>query len=286
MIKRVELHNHTNESDGKLSIYELADYFTENEITAFALSDHNTTSGIAPLREYKKDKFELIESCELTTYYGHIVVHNIKENIPWDDINTENVDVLFDRAHAQNAIAGIAHPFCPAKPLGNGIRFELKVNDYKKVDFIEVVNMCCSYELVNSKAFALWEDLVIEGYRISPTSGLDLHVKAEVSNIYKTYLMLDDTFKNKDIATQLDFAIKNGLVLVTREPIIEINDSKVSVTNFDKYKERECYVTVVTKNGVKKLTDYKFDINLGEATVIKVHDKNDKIIACRAVFRK
>ena len=42
MYKRLELHNHTVESDGNLTPSELIDLMCDDKVDAFALTDHNT----------------------------------------------------------------------------------------------------------------------------------------------------------------------------------------------------------------------------------------------------
>ena len=44
---RAELHNHSTESDGALSVESLAAYAAEKNFGVLALTDHNTTSGHA-----------------------------------------------------------------------------------------------------------------------------------------------------------------------------------------------------------------------------------------------
>ena len=45
MYKRLELHNHTNESDAVFTCKELTDFMVADRVDAFALTDHNTISG-------------------------------------------------------------------------------------------------------------------------------------------------------------------------------------------------------------------------------------------------
>ena len=45
MYKRLELHNHTNESDAVFTCKELTDFMVADQVDAFALTDHNTISG-------------------------------------------------------------------------------------------------------------------------------------------------------------------------------------------------------------------------------------------------
>ena len=51
MYKRLELHNHTIESDGNLTPSELIDLMCDDKVDAFALTDHNTISGHIKIQE-------------------------------------------------------------------------------------------------------------------------------------------------------------------------------------------------------------------------------------------
>ena len=42
----VDLHVHSNKSDGSFTPAELVDYALEKGLSAFALTDHDTTDGI------------------------------------------------------------------------------------------------------------------------------------------------------------------------------------------------------------------------------------------------
>ena len=47
----VDLHVHSNKSDGSLSPAELVDYAIKKGLSAFALTDHDTTDGITEALE-------------------------------------------------------------------------------------------------------------------------------------------------------------------------------------------------------------------------------------------
>ena len=53
MYKRLELHNHTNESDGVFTCKELTDFMVADQVDAFALTDHNTCQKIRNLKSYQ-----------------------------------------------------------------------------------------------------------------------------------------------------------------------------------------------------------------------------------------
>ncbi|MDE5931553.1 MAG: PHP domain-containing protein, partial [Lachnospiraceae bacterium] len=45
-MNRVDLHVHSNKSDGTFTPTQLVDYALEKELSAFALTDHDTTDGL------------------------------------------------------------------------------------------------------------------------------------------------------------------------------------------------------------------------------------------------
>ena len=85
MFKRLELHNHTTESDAVFTCRELTDFMVADHVDAFALTDHNTISGHDKIRKILKEN-NLPVSCiygmEYTTYYGHILCLNLHEYVP------------------------------------------------------------------------------------------------------------------------------------------------------------------------------------------------------------
>ena len=51
MFKRYELHNHTDQSDARISCRELIDHMLADKVDCFAITDHNTTSGQTIIRK-------------------------------------------------------------------------------------------------------------------------------------------------------------------------------------------------------------------------------------------
>lgn len=66
----VDLHVHSNKSDGSFTPQELVDYALEKGLSAFALTDHDTTEGIDEALACAKDKpIEIIPGIEFSTAY-------------------------------------------------------------------------------------------------------------------------------------------------------------------------------------------------------------------------
>ena len=238
--KRLELHNHTVESDGSLTCQELTEYLAADHVDAFAITDHNTTSGqkkIEQLLEEKHYPISLIRGMEYTTYFGHILCLNLSKYVPWNSIDQHRPELLFEAAREKGALVGIAHPFSYGDPFARGCRFEMTVSDYSKVDFIEIFNNPEPLHEVNERGTNLWMSLIFSGYQITATSGMDLHNRAKLAGCYATYI---EGKSGDNIASELDTAIhthrtwvSKGALLLT-EVLPETNELLLTFTDAHK----------------------------------------------------
>lgn len=218
--KRLELHNHTVESDGSLTCQELTEYLAADHVDAFAITDHNTTSGqkkIEQLLEEKHYPISLIRGMEYTTYFGHILCLNLSKYVPWNSIDQHRPELLFEAAREKGALVGIAHPFSYGDPFARGCRFEMTVSDYSKVDFIEIFNNPEPLHEVNERGTNLWMSLIFSGYQITATSGMDLHNRAKLAGYYATYI---EGKNGGNIASELDTAIHTHRTWVSKGALL------------------------------------------------------------------
>lgn len=98
---RIDLHNHTNHSDGVLTPKELLDRAIKNNVDIFALTDHDSVFGCDEIYELAKDtNVKVIKGMELSTTYKGESVHIIclfKGNVVPDIIRDFSVDMLNKR---------------------------------------------------------------------------------------------------------------------------------------------------------------------------------------------
>lgn len=238
--KRLELHNHTVESDGSLTCQELTEYLAADHVDAFAITDHNTTSGQQKIEQLLKEKhypISLIRGMEYTTYFGHILCLNLSKYVPWNSIDQHRPERLFEAAREKGALVGIAHPFSYGDPFARGCRFEMTISDYSKVDFIEIFNNPEPLHEVNERGTNLWMSLIFSGYQITATSGMDLHNRAKLAGCYATYI---EGKNGGNIASELDTAIhthrtwvSKGALLLT-EVLPETNELLLTFTDAHK----------------------------------------------------
>ena len=84
----IDLHVHSTESDGTNTPQELVSLAKEAGLTAFALTDHDTISGISKARAAaEKIQMELVPGIELSTDYEGTEVHMLGYYI--DETNPE-----------------------------------------------------------------------------------------------------------------------------------------------------------------------------------------------------
>lgn len=102
----IDLHVHSNKSDGTFSPRELVDYAHQKGLNAFALTDHDTIDGVNEAKEYAKVNYpelEVIPGVELSTEYNgrdvHIVGLYINVNSP---TLTEHLQQFIDSRELRN----------------------------------------------------------------------------------------------------------------------------------------------------------------------------------------
>ena len=72
----IDLHVHSNASDGSFTPSQVADLAIDAGLKAIALTDHDTIDGIAEIIDYTKDRqLEVVPGIELSCYYQNREIH-------------------------------------------------------------------------------------------------------------------------------------------------------------------------------------------------------------------
>lgn len=75
-METIDLHVHSNASDGSLTPSMVADEAIKMGISAMALTDHDTVDGISEIMSYTADKaLEVVPGIELSCYYKNREIH-------------------------------------------------------------------------------------------------------------------------------------------------------------------------------------------------------------------
>lgn len=83
---KVDLHVHSTKSDGTYTPTELVAYAIEKGLSAFALTDHDTTAGLAEAFQAAKDKdIEVISGIEFSTEYEGRDIHILGLDIAYEN---------------------------------------------------------------------------------------------------------------------------------------------------------------------------------------------------------
>ncbi len=85
-MKQIDLHVHSNKSDGSFTPKELVDYAISKGLCAFALTDHDTTDGLDEAISYAEDKpIEVVPGIEFSTEYEGRDIHVLGLYIQYKD---------------------------------------------------------------------------------------------------------------------------------------------------------------------------------------------------------
>jgi len=89
---KIDLHIHTNNSDGVLTAKEVIDRAVQNNVNVISITDHDTLEAYNDeIFEYAKErKVKLIKGIEISTKFNGVGVHVLGYNIDIDDENLKN----------------------------------------------------------------------------------------------------------------------------------------------------------------------------------------------------
>lgn len=228
----VELHTHSNHSDADFEVWEIADAGKKTGFKAMSLTDHNTKSGV-PIFEQacKNNDLVFVSGTEWTTYYGHMLILEEQGETCWLDVMPDDIDDAIKQIHTNNGIIGLAHPFAISDPVNTGYNWSFNIKDFSLVDYIEVYSRDFTVKKIQTdRAFALWEKLLLDGYKVSAISGRDWHkIDEKPVNYACTRLAIDGELS----ADAVIDALKNNRAYVSVGPeiIMDIKDANGNDVN-------------------------------------------------------
>ena len=114
----VELHTHTEHSDGDFTVAGLVHAAKDRGFTAVALTDHNTASGLAEFAPaLAREGLTGVAGIEWTTYFGHMLVLGEQGYTDWRGVRPGQIDEAIAAIHQNHGVVGIAHPFALSNPV-------------------------------------------------------------------------------------------------------------------------------------------------------------------------
>lgn len=213
----VELHTHTQHSDGDFSVCTLVEAAQQRGFAAIACTDHNTVSGLSELTAAAKQYGLVpIPGMEWTTYWGHMLVLGEQGYTDWRGVKPPDIDRSIAAIHANQGLVGIAHPLAISSPVKTGYHWEFLVADWDAVDFMEVWSRDRAPIKVQSyRAMQLWEQLLNRGCHITATSGRDWH-REDNKSYGHTYVGIEGVLTTQTILE----AIRRGRVCLAAGPLL------------------------------------------------------------------
>lgn len=103
MEKKIDLHIHTNCSDGDNSIYEVIDMAINNKLDMISITDHDTVMAYGDeVFKYAYDRgIELVTGVEISVKYNNETIHVLGYNI---DVENENLNNKLEMIRNQRHI--------------------------------------------------------------------------------------------------------------------------------------------------------------------------------------
>ncbi len=151
---RGDLHLHSGHSDGKCAsqggqmvpcpLFKTLETAAARGLDFVAITDHNTTSAQAAMREAAPyfDRLLVIPGREVTTFYGHFNIFGVTEFIDYrvQPRGPVTFKAIVDRVHALGGLVSINHPALPSGEPCMGCGWAMPAAEHVPVDAIEVVN--------------------------------------------------------------------------------------------------------------------------------------------------
>lgn len=160
MEKIIDLHVHSNKSDGVLYPKEVIDECVKNDVSVISITDHDTIEAYDDeLFEYsKKNNILLIPGVEISTKINKCGIHVLGYNI---DIN--NLELKNKLSKLRNARHDYLYNVC--KKL-NGLGYKVNLEELDKIDSVTKAHI--SLDIISNECN---KELLIENFGYIPNKG-------------------------------------------------------------------------------------------------------------------
>ena len=170
-----ELHCHTLHSDGAFTPRELAEAAKARGLKGIALTDHNTSTGVAEaVRVGRELGITVIPGIEWTTFYGHITVLGGHSDVDWRTVLPAKKEEKIRRAVSLGDVAILAHPYRVGYPVCTGGKSEFPDEIFDVLTGYEVYSGVLS-DPTNLRARDEYLSLTSAGKKLAAVYGRDWH---------------------------------------------------------------------------------------------------------------
>ena len=157
----IDLHIHTNCSDGVLSPYEVIDEALRNKVDTISITDHDTVSAYTKdLIEYAKtNNIKLIPGIEISTKTKKCGIHILGYNI--DIHNKELIEKLEKVRNARHDyLKNVSEKL-------ESLGYKVNIDDLEKIESVTKAHI--AEDIISNKAN---EELLIKKFKQIPSKGL------------------------------------------------------------------------------------------------------------------
>jgi hypothetical protein len=172
-----ELHLHSTHSDGRWTVEEMAAALPGRGVDFLFLTDHNTITGIDPMRDAVGDAIAVHPGQELTTFRGHALALGPRDWMDWRaGLDGRTANDLARDVRAAGGVMVVAHPDAPPDPICTGCRWTHPDFDPSLVDAVEVWGgLWDGPEERNQGCIDMWHRWLDAGHRLGATGATDAH---------------------------------------------------------------------------------------------------------------
>ncbi len=164
-----DLQSHTHHSDAKGSVRDLIHAARARGLRFLAVTDHNTFSHHAELRELTSAELVLIPGTEVTTYRGHANVWGVDGFVDFRVRDDADIDALVRQVHGRGGLFSVNHPKATPDCIGCDWEFEVP----QGADAFEAWQG--PWAARNWESLARFDDCLRSGQRLTLVGGSDRH---------------------------------------------------------------------------------------------------------------
>lgn len=160
-----DLHCHTEHSDGRYTVAELAELALGRGLDFVAVTDHNNTTAHAEIS--RLNGLTMLRGLEITWYEGHFNVYGFSEH-PAPNYTQGDYYEQLAYARERSAIVAVNHPTVP--------HCSLRLNPYRTLGLVNAFEAWNGpMSSWNIAAVEMWEELLRQGVYLPLIGGSDFH---------------------------------------------------------------------------------------------------------------
>lgn len=250
MVKKIDLHIHTNCSDGNLNPFEVIDDAVKNNLDTIAIADHDTLSAYTDdLYEYAKNKkINIINAVEISTKINKCGIHVLGYNV---DINDKELNAKLEK------LRNARHDYL--YNVGNkliDLGYDVNIIELNKIDAVTKAHI--ALDVINNKNN---QELLLKEFDHIPSKGEFIET---IMNEGCPAYVKKESISPKEAACLIRKAggkvVLAHPVAYTYEDNLTINDIKELITDMDVDGIEAYYIYIDRNNNkhndIKKWIDF------------------------------